>query len=200
MNILSTRDLVRVKRSKTIREWMAPIIEEVGKGLSSPPIGYLTEVGGLPRVRVCTNSYTRCIPADFSDGDDFGDKQYANVFFEAFLRRHLKSRSYDLDRTLNRLGFGMHRAAWGPELWATLRSLVEDDSKARARELCEQIFEAGRSIRNDSAAASLVRTNNRRRNYFKFKRSVHSAMESGFSVVDLMNSINEVVVEDVMES
>jgi hypothetical protein len=179
---------------------MVPIIEEVGAGFHGPPVGYLTQVHGLPRAKVRSASYVRCVPVDFSHGEAYGDRQYADVFFETFLDRHLKLRSYDLDKGLERLGFRMARSAWGPELWTILRSLVEDDSGARARELCKDVFLAARTAWNDLEVAEQRRRENRWRNYFKFKGSVRLALKNGFSVSELKMAINEVVVEDVMNS
>ncbi len=195
----SKQDLLRVKRSKTVREWMAPIVKEIRGGFSASPVGYLTRVGGLPRAKVRTASYSRCVPVDFSIGETFGDRQYESVFFDTFIRRHLAVRSYDLEKALSRLGFGT-RGAWGLELWAALRSLVEDDSGTRARKLCEQVFEAGRTIWNDAEAVEEVRRENRWRNYFKFKGQIRAGLKNEFSVQELRRAINEVVVEEVMES
>ena len=196
----SKRDLVRIRRSKNVRGWVAPIVKEILKGFTGTPVGYLTKIQGLPRAQVRTASYVRSVPVSFTKGEDFGDEQYEQVFFCTFLLRHRNLRSYDLDKAFERLGFGTN--ATRVTVWweSVIRSMIEEETDGKARLMCQVVFEAARGAWNDPVEAERVRRENRIRNRFRFENEVKKALAAGFTRGELGAMVDMAVVKEVMES
>jgi len=195
----------RLSRDQAFKNMMEPAILNLRQGFFGRVVGYRTEAGGHPRARVRTASYSKCVPVDWSLGDEFNDAHYKEILGHVFLDPFLKNADWETVRLLRstydendgRSWKGVSRDDWWHE--CVLRC-VEREVGKNARWLCEEVFAAAKMAKEDPKEAERRRRQDKARRYGILRRSILSALDFGITKGDISDLFDQTVVESVMDA
>jgi len=194
----------RLSRNQGFKNLLEPAILNLRQGLLGRVVGYRTQAGGHPRARVRTASYSKCVPVDWSHGDEFNDAHYREILGHVFLDPFLKNADWELARHL-RETFEENRREWSgvtrDDWWheCALR-LVEREVGNNARWMCEEIFAAAKMAKDDPKEAERLRKQDKARRYGILRRSIIAALDFGITKGEISDLVDQTVVESVMDA